>query len=160
MKTLLLTLFVAAAAFNIGRPAVANAHLAEAANWQQDDWNNGGDSYAAFDQEYRHIWDGIRHGVNDGSYTPREADYFYQQLQAIRVRADWQARRGFYDGDQIQTWLEHLHDRMHTAHQRGHDDRYNYGNADGYGDGQPGYGNPYGDPDPRAGYSFSFGIRR
>ena len=162
MKKLILAL-VATTAITVGLPAVANAHPDEDAGWQQDDWNNGGDSYAEFDQEYRHIWNGIRHGVSDGSYTPREANYFYRQMQIIRARADWQARSGYYDGGQIQASLEQLHDRMHYAHERGHDreQQYYYGNRDDYGYGRrSAYGDAYGYRDPNQGYNLSFSIRR
>ena len=162
MKKLLLTL-VTIAAVSVGLPAVADAQLEEEANWQQDDWNNGGNSYAEFDQEYRHIWNGIRHGLGDGSYTPREANYFYRQMQNIRARADWQARSGYYDGGQIQAALEQLHDRMHNVHERGHDrqQQYYYGNRGGYGYGQPSaYGNPYGYRDQNRGNNWYSGDRR
>ena len=86
-----------------------------------DDWNNGGDSYAEFNQEYRHIWAGIQHGLSDGSYTPRQARYFYRAMQQIRARADWMQRSGRYNPRDIQVRLERLHDTMHDAHERGHE---------------------------------------
>src|SRR5258708_14307986 len=49
-----------------------------------DDWNNGGDSYAEFNQEYQHIWQGIQHGLSDGSYTRRQAQGFYRAMQQIK----------------------------------------------------------------------------
>ena len=165
MKKVILGL-MASAAVAISFPTAANAHPDEDAYQQQNDWNNGGDSYAEFDQEYRHIWDGIQHSLNDGSYTPREANYFYRQMQNIRAQADWQARSGYYDGGRIQVSLEQLHDRMHVTHERGHEreDRsgYGYGNR-GYGYGQP---SPYADPygyryrGQNQGFSIFFGTRR
>ena len=171
MKKLILGL-IATAAIGIGLPATANAHPDDDDYQQQDDWNNGGNSYAEFDQEYRHIWNGIQHGVNDGSYTPREANYFYRQMQTIRAQADWQARRGYYDGEAIQASLERLHDRMHVSHERGHEgeDWYSngYGNGYGYGNRTYGYGqySPYADPygyryrGQNQGFSIYFGTRR
>ena len=161
MKKLLFTLGTIAAV-TAGWPVVANAHPDDDAYQQSDDWSNGGESYAEFDQEYRHIWNGIQHGVSDGSYTPREANYFYRQMQNIRAQADWQARQGYYDGGQIQASLERLHERMHGAHERGHErqDWYGYGNrGDGYR--QPStYADPYGYRGQNQGYNLYFGVRR
>ncbi|MBC7637061.1 MAG: hypothetical protein H7251_15820 [Acetobacteraceae bacterium] len=163
MNKLILGL-MASAALGICMPTAASAHPDEDAYQQQDDWNNGGDSYAEFDQEYRHIWNGIQHGLNDGSYTPREANYFYRQMQIIRAKADWQARRGYYDGGRIQASLEQLHDRMHNAHGRGHEREDWYGSGyRGYGYGQPStYADPYGDRyrSQDQGFSVYFGTRR
>ena len=165
MKKLILGL-IASAAIVIGLPAPANAHPDDDGYQQQDDWNNGGDSYAEFDQEYRHIWNGIQHGLNDGSYTPREANYFYRQMQNIRAQADWQARSGYYDGGRIQASLEQLHDRMHVTHEHGHEREDLYGNGygnRGYGFGQPWpYADPYGyrNRGQTQGFSIYFGSRR
>lgn len=94
-----------------------------------DDWSNGGNSYAEFNQEYQHILDGIQHGLSDGSYTHRQAQWFYRSMQQIRARANWMERSGRYDPQDIQDRLERLHNMMHAAHERGHQlqDRYGYG---------------------------------
>ena len=100
-----------------------------------DNWNNGGDSYAEFDQEYRHIWQGIQHGLSDGSYTSRQAQSYYRAMQQIHARADWQQRSGYYDPEDIQGRLERLHNTMHVAHDRGHErmDRWgDWGNSGRY----------------------------
>ena len=91
-----------------------------------DTWNNGGDTYAEFDQEYQHIWQNIQHGVSDGSYTRRQAQGFYRAMQQIKARASWMERNGRYDPEDTQARLERLHETMHTAHERGHElqDRY------------------------------------
>lgn len=91
-----------------------------------EDWNNGGDTYAEFNQEYQHIWDGIQHGLSDGSYTRRQAQAYYRAMQQIRARASYMERQGRYDPEDTQARLERLHASMHVAHERGHDlqDRY------------------------------------
>jgi serine phosphatase RsbU (regulator of sigma subunit) len=133
MKKLMVAL-LATSTMAFAVPALAHEHPDEAYA-QAGDWNNGGDSYAAFDQEYRHIWQGIQHGVGDGSYAPWQAQRFYRAMQQIHARADWMERRGVYDPDDIQRRLERLHDDMHVAHERGHerlDERYGYGGRYGY----------------------------
>ncbi len=122
--------------------ALATSLLAAAApalahEGDDDDW--AVQSYDSFQQQYHHIWDGIQHGVSDGSYTPRQAQYFYGQLRSIQARADWEQRTGRFDPDEISDRLDSLHDRMHVAHERGHerldnDWRYSgYGQRYGYG---------------------------
>ena len=88
---------------------------------EDDSWNNGGASYSDFNAEYQHIWQGIQHGLSDGSYTRREAQRFYRAMQQIRSRADWMERNGRYDPQDTQARLERLHEAMHAAHERGHD---------------------------------------
>jgi hypothetical protein len=100
-----------------------------------DDWTI--ESYSSFAQQYHHIWDGIEHGLSDGSYSPRQARYFYQQLRDIQRRADWEQRAGRFDPDEISDRLEALHDRMHVAHERGHE---RLDNDWGYGGYRPYYG--------------------
>lgn len=102
-----------------------------------DDWT--AESYGDFSQQYHHIWDGIQHGLSDGSYTPREAQYFYRQLRSIQARAAWENQTGQYDPDEITARLENLHERMHIAHERGHE-RLDNG---GYYQQPYGYGGSY-----------------
>ncbi len=147
----LIVAIMASSALAMAIPVVAQAHNEnEAAASADEDWNNGGGTYANFDQEYHHIWDGIQHGLSDGSYTRREAYRFYREMRYIHARADWQERSGNYDPEDIQARLESLHERMHIAHERGHErlDQYGgYGN-DWRGGNNNGYrdqnGNPYG----------------
>lgn len=109
-------------------PVIAQAHDNETGVASaEEEWNNGGATYQDFDQEYQHIWQGIQHGLSDGSYTQREAYQFYREMRNIRARASWEERQGYYAPEEIQARLERLHQRMHTAHERGHDrlDRYN-----------------------------------
>jgi hypothetical protein len=135
MKMLVLAA-LATSAVAIAAPALAHD--------RDDDWTVA--SYDAFAQQYRHIWDGIQHGVSDGSYTPREAQYFYRQLRSIQARADWEDRTGRFDSDEINDRLESLHDRMHVAHERGHErlESGDYGNGYGYGRQPYSYGGAYG----------------
>jgi hypothetical protein len=102
-------------------------HAIQDSHHDDDAWNNGGASYADFNQEYQHIWQGIQHGLSDGSYTRREAQSFYRAMQQIRARANWMERNGRYDPEDTQARLERLHETMHAAHERGHQrlDRYN-----------------------------------
>src|SRR3569623_61495 len=101
MKTIILA-GLAAAALAFAGPALAHG---------DDDWT--AESYGAFSQQYQHIWDGIQHGLGDGSYTPWQARRFYRALQDIRGRADWEQRSGYYDPQDIEQRLERLHDTMH-----------------------------------------------
>jgi hypothetical protein len=166
MKKLLITLMAATAVAG-GIPAAASAHPGEEAEYADNDWNNGGATYADFNEEYRHIWAGIQHGLTDGSYNRYEANAFYRQMQTIRYRAYYQQQRGYYDPEATQAQLERLHEQMHNAHERGHDRQdYYYGNRysqNGYGHSYSGYNrNYYGSRDDRynQGYSLSLGVHQ
>ena len=130
MKHLLFTLVAAVAVAGLV-PSLASAHPGEADEYVSD-WDNGGRSYADFNTEYRHIVEGIQHGVNDGSYSRYEAEGFYRQMQRIRQRAYYQQVRGYYDPEWTQSALTSLHGRMHAAHERGHERQDHYYN-DRYG---------------------------
>ena len=120
---------MASSALAMSVPVVAQAHNDEPGVASSDDaWNNGGASYADFDQEYQHIWQGIQHGLSDGSYTRRQAYQFYREMRNIRARANWQERSGNYDPQWVQARLESLHERMHIAHEQGHERLDSYGN--------------------------------
>src|SRR5215813_1115655 len=71
MKKMLLAL-LATSTLAIAAPALAHD--------DDDDWGRA-PSYQVFQQQYRHIWQGIQHGLSDGSYTPGQADYFARQLR-------------------------------------------------------------------------------
>ena len=124
MKKILLAL-LATSTLAIAAPALAHDD-------DDDDWG-AVPTYQTFQQQYRHIWDGIQHGLSDGSYTPGQADYFYRQLRGIQQRAYWQARRGDYDPEWTEGELQRLHERMHVAHERGHDRLDNDWNRGSYG---------------------------
>ena len=118
MKRLIIALF-ATSAMGFALPALAHPEHAEDAGVQQS-WNNGGDTYAEFDQEYQHIWDGIQHSLSDGSYTQDQAQSYFRAMQDIRGRADDMQRDGRYNPGDIQARLERLHAVMHQAHTEGH----------------------------------------
>jgi hypothetical protein len=133
-------------------------------DYGDDDWNAS--SYSDFNQLYQHLWQGIQHGVSDGSYTPGQVRYFARELRNIRARAQWEEESGYYDPRDIDARLNRLHERMHIAHDRGHERLNNdwYGGSNSYSPyGDPyrsgygnSYGNSYGDP-YRSGYGNSYG---
>jgi hypothetical protein len=106
------------------------SHAAQDDHHDDDAWNNGGQTYADFNQEYQHIWEGIEHGVSDGSYTRRQAQGFYRSMQQIRARANSMERSGRYNTADTQARLERLHETMHAAHEAGHDRLDGYNNSD------------------------------
>jgi len=111
MRKLVLAL-LATGSLALAAPALAHEN-------DDDDWSV--ESYGDVGQQYQHIWRGIEHGVSDGSYTPREAQYFYRALRSIQARADWEYRTGQFDPEEINARLDNLHERMHVAHERGHE---------------------------------------
>lgn len=113
MKKVLLAL-LATSTLAIAAPALAH---------EGDDWDDDANvpTYELFQQQSHHIWDGIQHGLNDGSYTPAQANYFYRELRRIQQQAAWDARRGYYNPQWTEAQLTRLHDRMHVAHERGHE---------------------------------------
>lgn len=125
MKKLMMAL-MGTVALAVATPAMAHD--------DDDYWRP--DSYGEFNQSYQHIWQGIQHGLSDGSYTPPEARYFYGQLRQIQRRAYWEERNGDFDADEIADDLQDLHQRMHVAHDRGHErlnNDWNYPSDGGYG---------------------------
>lgn len=127
MKKLILAALAAASLAAVAAPALAH-------EGDDDDWSI--ESYDAFAQQYHHIWDGIQHGMSDGSYSPGQAQYFYRQLRGIQARADWEQRTGQFDPEEISDRLQDLHERMHVAHERGHErmnNEWGYGSGYGYG---------------------------
>jgi hypothetical protein len=133
MKKLVLAVLAAVSLTAVAAPALAH-------EGDDDDWRI--ESYDGFSQQYHHLWDGIQHGLSDGSYSPGEARYFYRQLRSIQARADWEQRTGQFDPDEISDRLQNLHERMHIAHERGHE---RMDNDWGYGGGYAPNGyQPYG----------------
>ena len=115
---------------NTMHEAHSDGHAVQDAHHDDDAWNNGGQTYADFNTEYQHIWEGIQHGLSDGSYTRRQAQGFYRAMQQIRSRASWMERSGRYDPEDTQARLERLHESMHSAHERGHDRLDRQANSD------------------------------
>lgn len=143
MRKILIAM-MACSALAAGLPSAALAHDDEyGAVTADNDWDNGGATYGQFNQEYQHIWDGIQHGLSDGSYSRRQAWQFNREMRQIRARADWDERYGRFDPQATQARLESLHERMHVAHERGHA-RLDYYGQRTYGYGQQGYNNGYG----------------
>ena len=150
MKKLIGALLAAAA---IG--AVAGPALAYPDDDDDDDRNVPAYSqyfggYQSFDALYQHDWQGIQHGLSDGSYTRREAQYFAGQLRDIRRReAYFRSRDGILsplEGRDIQARLERLHEVMHEAHEDSHatqDDWSNTYRDRGYDRSNGGYNRPY-----------------
>lgn len=127
MKKFVLAALAASSLMVVAAPALAH-------EGDDDDWRV--QSYDAFTHQYHHIWDGIQHGVDDGAYSPRQAQSFYRQLRSIQGRADWEQRTGRFDPQEISDRLESLHERLHAADARGHERMEN-----GYDGPQPyGYG--------------------
>jgi hypothetical protein len=124
MRKLLLGL-MAVSALAIAAPVFAHE------DDQGFDENWSAASYQDFTPMYRHIWQGIQHGISDGSYTQWEARRFYRELQSIRARAWWEQRSGNYDPQDIGYRLQSLHERMHIAHERGHERMNNDWNYNG-----------------------------
>lgn len=134
MNKLIGTLLAAAAIGAVASPALAH----------DEDDDRGGYSqyfggYQNFEDLYRHDWQGIQHGLSDGSYSRGEARYFAMQLQDIRRReAYYRSRDGWLspqEGRDIQVRLERLHQVMHEAHEEGHaaPDNDWSGTSPGYG---------------------------
>ena len=98
----------------------AFAHPEDHAVSTDEQWNNGGASYGDFNQEYQHIWDGIQHGLSDGSYTRSQAQQFYSAMQQIRARADYMNQNGQWNPQDTQARLAQLHNAMHQSHEAGH----------------------------------------
>src|SRR5258708_7520484 len=114
MKRLIVAL-LATSTMSLAVPAFAHPdHPETPGTVAAEQWNNGGDSYGEFNQEYQHIWQGIQHGLSDGSYTRRQAQGFYRAMQQIKARADWMERSGRYDPQDTQARLERLHEMMHS----------------------------------------------
>lgn len=138
MKKLFGALLAAAAIGAFASPVLAHE------NHDDDNDNNdrGGYSqyyggYQNFDALYRHDWQGIQHGLSDGSYDQQEARYFVQQLRSIRQReAYYRSRDGMspQEGRDIKLRLERLHQVMHEAHEDSH------AQQDGWNGGNQGYG--------------------
>ena len=90
---------------------------------ESDYW--GVESYEDFSSDYRHIADSIQRGREHGFYGSDQARGYFQQLQQIRSRADWQQRNGRFDPEDIEMHLTRLRESMHAAreYRQGRDDQ-------------------------------------
>lgn len=131
MKKLVMALVASAALATAGTASAYQPVGHGGAHHQDDDdWNDGGYDYAAFQLDYRHTMEGIRHGIRDRSYTRSQANQFYRELQSIRRAAYFAEQNDDYRGDYVQSRMERLHARMHRRHDRGHDRQDGYGRYD------------------------------
>lgn len=159
MKKLFGVLLAAAAIGAFASPVLAHE------NDDDDDnvnVNRGGYSqyyggYQNFDALYQHDWQGIQHGLSDGSYSQQEARYFLQQLRSIRQRELYYRNRDGLspqEGRDIKVRLERLHQVMHEAHEDGHaaQDGWNGGYNQGGGYGGYNQGGGYGGYNQGGGY--------
>ncbi len=89
---------------------------------ESDYW--GVESYDDFGADYRHIAENIQRGREHGFYGPDQARGYFEQLQQIRNRADWQQRNGRFDSQDIEMRLTRLRESMHAAREY-HQDRDN-----------------------------------
>jgi 5'-3' exoribonuclease 2 len=69
--------------------------------------------------DYRHISENIQRGRENGFYSASQARGYYQQLQQIRSRADWQQRNGRFDSEDIEVRLTRLRQTMHASREYG-----------------------------------------
>ena len=139
MKTLFLAL-LASSALAAAIPAVAQAHdYGQGGYAGGEDWNNGGATYAQFNEEYRHIAQMIRHGASDGTLNRRQIAGSFHELRYIQSLAYSEQRNGNYNPGIVQARLTRLHDGLHFRHDTAHAyrDRAEQQNYD------RGYGNTY-----------------
>lgn len=119
MKRIVIALLAASA---LGAAAPAFAHDGDRPDGYTD-WDDGG-GYGRLAEMVQHDYEGVQHGVSDGAYTRWEAAGFSRELADIRRQADY-----FRDRDGLRPWerqiierrLDSLHQRMHIAHDDGHE---------------------------------------
>lgn len=130
MKKLIL-IIGAGAAVAIAGPASAQYSGQYGGGYRQtNDWNNRSQGFGQFDQQYRHTMQGIRHGLNDGTYSRSRANEFFRELQSIRRDAYRAQQYGNYRDDYVQVRMARLHERMHRKHDRAHERNDRYGQFD------------------------------
>jgi hypothetical protein len=108
------------------------------------DWNRDNRGYYNLRRQVQHAYDGVRHGLRDGSFTRREARYFYQVIGDLRERLDYYRDTDGYldrrEARDLDRRLRRLHAAMHEAHEDGHDEQgYRYRDSDDYRDGRDDY---------------------
>lgn len=131
MKRILSVLLASAAMAGVIAPA-ASAH--ERGQYgRQSDWEDRDDSaYPRFHEALDHLYEGIDHGLSDGSIDRRDARRFYRAIDQLREYInDCRGRRGYLNRWQvqdIQSRLDRLHEIMHEVHEEGHEAQdYGYG---------------------------------
>ena len=125
---------LASLALMIAIPAAASAHehdRDQGRGYGQSDWDRESPGFDQFRQQIDHLYNGVEHGLSDGSYSRGEARQFYRSISSIRQRLDWYRRNSGYLSPQksadIERRLDQLHSVMHEAHEDGHDQQsYGY----------------------------------
>ena len=128
-------------------PVIAQAHDGSHGYSQDGDradgsWNNGGETYDKFIQEYDHTAEMIRHSVSDGTLNQRQVAGSLNELRYIRRLAYTQQQRGNYNPRIIQARLGRLHEGLHLRHVAGHQaqERADRNRSAQYGSEQDRYG--------------------
>jgi hypothetical protein len=104
-----------------------------------NEWNRNNRGYDNIRRQFQHAYDGVQHGLRDGSFTRREARYFYQVIGELRQRLDfYRYNDGYLDRREardLDRRLGRLHAIMHQAHENGHEEPdYGYGGSGDYRD--------------------------
>jgi hypothetical protein len=98
-----------------------------------NDWNRNNRGYDSLRRQFQHAYDGVQHGLRDGSFTRREARQFYWVIGDLRERLNfYRDNDGYLDRREardIDRRLARLHANMHAAHEDGHQER-DYGYSD------------------------------
>lgn len=120
MKTIILGL-AAAAALAAAQPAAAQYNYDSPRDSASD---RGWSRYGEFSDEVAHVRQGIRHGLNDGSFARWEASQFWSDLRSIE-RLIWtfrsDGRISGWERRTVEQRFDRLHDAMHDAHDEGHE---------------------------------------
>ncbi|MBX9745508.1 MAG: hypothetical protein K2X34_01305 [Hyphomonadaceae bacterium] len=146
MKRLLAALF-AAGAIVMAAPTAASAQERGyfgqgqyyGGQYGGNEWNRNGRGYDNLRRQFQHAYTGVQHGLRDGSFTRREARYFYQVIGDLRQRLDfYRDNDGYLDRREardLDRRLARLHAVMHEAHEGGHEEEdYGHGGRGDYGD--------------------------
>jgi hypothetical protein len=125
-----------------------------------NDWNRNSRGYDNLRRQFQHAYDGVQHGLRDGSFTRHEARYFYRVIGDLRQRLDfYRDNDGYLDRREardLDRGLRRLHAAMHEAHETGHEEQdYGYGDRDDYR-----YRDGYRDRDGRGDHDHDRGDRR
>ena len=134
-----LAALLAASALAMAVPVAASAHENDRGYNQGSDWDRGDGGYNNFRQEFQHLYDGLRHGQEDGSFSRGEARQIYWAINSLRQRLDYFRNNDGYldrrEANDIQIRLNRLHQDMHALHDNAHDEQnYGYGGRnDNYG---------------------------
>lgn len=150
----LFTALLASTALLAAVPAVASAHDNGYGNGYYNngnDWDRDG-GYNGFRQEFGHLYQGVQHGLSDGSINRWQARRFFDAIADARQRLEFYRRNDGYlspwEQRDMQARLQRLHEVLHVVHERDHEreDGYGYDGNNGYGGNgydRNGYGDGY-----------------